>query len=320
MALFRTSRFWLVVMLALLVVWVYRSHVQAYNGFNVSDALVPASEIHAGGPEKDGIPAITHPSFSSSHQTHWLKPDARVLTLDWQGVQRAYPLDILNWHEVVNDQVAGKPVLITYCPLCGSGMAFSPNVAGRNLTFGVSGLLYNSDVLLYDHETRSLWSQIRAQAISGPLKGERLQSIPLSLEVWKHWRVTHPNADVLSRDTGFARDYHRNPYFQYARDKGVYFPVAFSSRRYHPKERVLGVKLGDQVKAYPFAELARLNDDQAEDLFAGELLQLRFDAKTRTGKIYDAAGNELPSVNLFWFAWYAFYPQTEVFAITPGDQ
>ncbi len=314
MALFRSSRFWLVVMFALLVVWVIRSHVQAYNGFDISNTLIPADEIHAGGPDKDGIPAITHPRFEQADQVRWLKADALVLALTWHGAERAYPLPILNWHEVVNDRIAGNPILITYCPLCGSGMAFSPNVAGRNLTFGVSGLLYNSDVLLYDQETKSLWSQIRSQAISGPLKGETLKLIPLSLERWSDWRARYPQGEVLSRDTGFKRDYHRNPYYQYARDEGVFFPVAFSSRRYHPKERVLGIEINGQFKAYPFAELAKEKVQWVWDEFAGQTLEIRFDAAKRTGRIFTSAGTELPAVNLFWFAWYAFHPDTAVYS------
>lgn len=315
MAIFRTSRFWLVVTFALLVVWVIRSHVQAYNGFDISDSLIPADEIHAGGPEKDGIPAISAPRFQSVEQSNWLKPDALVLTLDWQGQQRAYPLAILNWHEVVNDQIAGKPVLITYCPLCGSGMAFSPNVAGRNLTFGVSGLLYNSDVLLYDHETQSLWSQLKSQAISGPLKGERLEMLPLSLEVWSDWRKRYPQSSVLSRETGYRRDYSYNPYQQYASDEGVFFPVAFSSQKYHPKERVLGVEINGHFKAYPFAELAKQKVQLVWDNFAGRTLEIRFDTRKRTGRVFNEAGAELPAVNVFWFAWYAFHPDTEIYRV-----
>lgn len=144
------------------------------NGFDISGALVPKSQIERGGPPRDGIPALTRPSMRAASKVDYLKPADRVLPLSLDGESRAYPIRILNWHEVVNDAVGARGVVISYCPLCGTGMVLDAQADGRSLEFGVSGLLYNSDMLLYDRQAESLWSQIQAQAISGPLKRSKL--------------------------------------------------------------------------------------------------------------------------------------------------
>lgn len=132
------------------------------NGFDLTGSLIPAEQILAGGPHLDGIPAIDQPNFVNAHAADFLENDDRVLGLDYKGVKRAYQIRILNWnwHEIVNDQVGREAITITYCPLCGTGLVYSGNMGGKAHQFGVSGLLYNSDVLLYDRSTGSLWLQI----------------------------------------------------------------------------------------------------------------------------------------------------------------
>lgn len=148
------------------------------NGFELRRPLLPADEIVQGGPPRDGIPALDEPEFVDAGDARFLEPDDRILGISLGGSARAYPVRILNYHEIVNDRIGTEPVVITYCPLCGSGMAFASEVDGRLLTFGVSGLLYNSDVLLFDRQTESLWSQLRKQAVTGPLKGLNLEMLP----------------------------------------------------------------------------------------------------------------------------------------------
>ena len=150
------------------------------NGFDLRNALVPVDEIHAGGPVRDGIPSIDEPKFIAAGDADFLRGGDDVLGIVRNGVARAYPIRIMNWHEIVNDEIAGERVAVTFCPLCGTGIAFAAESLGRDLTFGVSGLLYNSDMLLYDRETESLWSQIKKQAITGPMKGHRLSALPLA--------------------------------------------------------------------------------------------------------------------------------------------
>ena len=285
---------------------------QQLNGFAVDNSLIPVAEIHPGGPGRDGIPAIDQPRFIEADDADFLDREDQVLGLVYQGEARAYPITILNWHEIVNDRIDDEPVAITYCPLCGSGIAFSAEHAGRELDFGVSGLLYNSDLLLYDRQTESLWSQIAKQAIAGPLAGTELTALPLTHTTWGAWRRAHPQTQVLSTETGYRRNYDRAPYGGYANERGLYFPVSARSKRYHPKERVLGVEIDGHFKAYPFSELSQ-TDGSISDQLGGESIEVRFDWAQPSASAFDAEGNPLPTTTLFWFAWYAFHPETEVY-------
>ncbi|MCF7979938.1 MAG: DUF3179 domain-containing protein [Chromatiaceae bacterium] len=285
---------------------------QQLNGFAVHNSLVPVAEIHAGGPDRDGIPAIDQPRFVEAEAVDFLARDDEVLGLVHQGEARAYPIKIMDWHEIVNDRIEGEPIAITYCPLCGSGIAFRAEQAGRELSFGVSGLLYNSDLLLYDRQTESLWSQIAKQAIAGPLAGTKLTALPLTHTTWGAWRRAHPQTQVLSTETGHRRNYDRAPYGGYSSHGELYFPVSARSKRYHPKERVLGVEVNGQFKAYPFAELSQ-TDGRVSDQLGGESIEVRFDWAQPSARAFDAEGDPLPTTTLFWFAWYAFHPETEVY-------
>ncbi|PWQ95592.1 DUF3179 domain-containing protein [Leucothrix pacifica] len=283
------------------------------NGFDLTNSLIPADQILQGGPPRDGIPSIDKPKFVAARSANFLKPGDRVIGVTYNGESRAYPINILNWHEIVNDSIRGKAVSVTYCPLCGTGLVYEGSVNGRALTLGVSGLLYNSDVLLYDRETQTLWSQILSKAINGPLSGQKLTMISSSQTSWAKWLKQHPNTKVLSTDTGFNRDYTRSPYGNYDNNTETYFPVNAQSRQYHPKERVMGITINGKHKAYPFAELAKLGTTRFQDQFQGKQLTLEIDVPNRDGKILDANGKPIDLVNGFWFAWYAFHPDTTVF-------
>ena len=141
-----------------------------FNGFDLSNSSIPKKRIHNGGPGKDGIPSIAKPRFAIESHADFLKNENRILGVSIYGIAKAYPIKILDRHEIVNDHFGDQEVVITYCPLCGSGMAFEADINGSK-TFGVSGLLYNSDVLLFDRQTESLWSQIAMRAIPGPMRG-----------------------------------------------------------------------------------------------------------------------------------------------------
>ncbi len=283
------------------------------NGFDLSNASIPVDQILQGGPPKDGIPAIDEPKFVSAGEADFLDEDARVLGIERNGIAKAYPIAILNWHEIVNDRFADEGVVVSFCPLCGTGMAFHAEVGGGAArSFGVSGLLYNSDVLLYDRETESLWSQIAKRAVSGPLEGERLDMVVMSHTTWRDWRERHPNSVVLSDDTGYWRNYSRNPYQGYERSESLYFPVAAYGTGYHPKELVIGLEVGGEFRAYPFTELAKLNGP-ATEVVGGKRLTVEFDAENQTGRVLNDQGEELPTVIAFWFAWSAFHPDGGVF-------
>jgi len=292
--------------------WLAPVAAREMNGFDLTESLIPAEEIRFGGPEKDGIPAIDKPDFLSAGFAAFLRNDDEVLGLVRGETARAYPIRILNWHEVVNDRIDGAPVVVTFCPLCGTGVAFDARVGGRELNFGVSGLLYNSDVLLYDRQTNSLWSQLLAQAVSGPLKGSRLTMLPLTQTRWADWRGMHPATRVLSTNTGTVRPYMRNPYAGYEQSQDLMFPVAFRAAGFHPKERVLGIMLGGEAKAYPFVELGKTGGTVA-DRISGVPLTIRFDKAARRATAHDDQGRQLPAVVGYWFAWYAFNPSSAVF-------
>jgi len=165
---------------------------------DLSNPRIPLEEIRNGGPPKDGIPALTDPEVISASEVSYLAPSDRILGLVMNGEARAYPLKILNWHEIVNDTLGGEPVLVSYCPLCGSGMVFDARINGERLNFGVSGRLYNSDVLFYDRKSESLWSQLKMEAVTGQMAGTKLTLLPLEHTRWDSWRQRHPATTVLA--------------------------------------------------------------------------------------------------------------------------
>ena len=279
-----------------------------YNGFIIDSPLIPRSEIFHGGPPRDGIPSIDRPRFIPQQQAGYLSDNDRILGLQAGELYKAYPIRILNWHEIVND----GDILISYCPLCGTGMAFSSN----NSNFGVSGLLYNSDMLLYDRQTLSLWSQILGRAISGKLKGNYLKMLPLEHTSWLDWKIKHPDTLVLSDNTGFSRNYSNSPYGNYAQSLSLYFPISNKDRRYHPKEMVVGLQYKGHYKAYPFIELAKTKQPFFMDEIAGDKIEIRFSSRHRSANIYLESGETVPSVTSYWFAWFAFHPDTEVYVFT----
>jgi len=280
------------------------------NGFDLDEPLVAEDQIKQGGPPRDGIPSIDEPKFIAAADADFLKADDRVLGLVIKNEARAYPLAILNWHEIVNDEFTGLAVIISFCPLCGTGMAFEPEPPVKE--FGVSGLLYNSDVLLYDRETGSLWSQIMAKAINGPLKGKSLKQLPLTHTSWQDWKTQYPDSSVLSTNTGYKRDYTKSPYDGYEKSNQIFFPVSASDQRFHNKEWVLGVKIGGIYKAYPFSELEKTTGP-VKDNISGQLIEVIFDSENNTARALDEQGRDINTVMSYWFAWVAFHPDTEVF-------
>jgi len=283
------------------------------SGFNYSKHSIPVDEIFAGGPAKDGIPALSQPKFvAAKNAKHYMKDEDRVLGLARNGQAKAYPIKILNWHEIVNDTIGSQAVVVTFCPLCGTGMVFDGKINGKNLTFGVSGLLYQSDMLLYDRKTDSLWSQIKGEAVTGPMTGARLKLLSSTQTTWGTWKKMHPETMVLSQKTGYRRDYDRDPYMGYYTSSRLMFGVKNRNEAYHPKERVIGLELGGEFKAYPFSELAKAKQPVTDQL-NGASIKVIFDKQSQTAVIQDSKGKELPSVVGFWFAWFAFHPETKVF-------
>ncbi len=282
------------------------------HGFEMSNLRIPYQEIKRGGPPKDGIPSIDQPKFVKVHEAEdFLYNKDYVIGLEIDGVAKAYPVRILNYHEVVNDQIGSQPVVVTYCPLCGSGAVFSAIVEGKHYTFGVSGLLYNSDVLLYDRESESLWSQLQSEAISGAASSKKLELIASTFTTFKNWKNQYPNSLVLSTDTGANRNYDTSPYHTYNPSEKLLFPVSQTSKKMHRGAKVIGIELGGQFKAYSLKKLKKLKAP-LQDVFNNKKLIIEYDRSSRSATIKDESGKLLPSITLYWFAWYTFHPETQV--------
>lgn len=193
---------------------------------------------------------------------------------------------------------------------------YDRKVKDEELTFGVSGLLYESNVLFYDHQTESLWSQLKEEAVTGPQTGTRLAAIPSVTTTWKVWREQHPTTLVLSTQTGFRRDYSRLPYQAYAKSPNPMFPVKNEDARLSPKEKVVGVSVGDAHKAYPL-KLLRERQGPLEDQIGKTRVTIQYDATADSAQVREAASGKLiPSVIAYWFAWATFHPDASVYTTT----
>jgi hypothetical protein len=221
-------------------------------------ASVPLSEIRSGGPPPDGIPPIDDPVFESIDDAEsWLEPQSPVLVVDLGGdAARAYPLAILTFHEIVNDIIDDRPVLVTYCPLCNSGLAFERTLDGEVLSFGTSGRLWNSNLVMYDRGTRSLWSQFTGEAIVGQRLGDTLERLPLQIVAWEQFAADWADGQVLSRDTGHNRDYGRNPYVGYDTSASPFLFDRDTGGPLQQMERVVAAGGDDDPVAYPLTLLA----------------------------------------------------------------
>jgi hypothetical protein len=324
------------------------STVSAQN----ENSIVPLDQIVSGGPPPDGIPSIDHPKFTSVHEADKILEDSElVLGLNINGDIRAYPLQILVWHEIVNDKVGGIPVAITYCPLCFTNQVFNRTLEDGNVVeFGTSGKLYNSNLVMYDRTSESLWSQALAKGIVGKYAGVNLQRFPFDVANWKEWKALYPESKVLSRDTGSSRPYGADPYGDYYTNSEVLFPVSNQDDRLGLKEIVIGLENNGQYRAYKLQDVEGkkiINDEinnKSISLFSafpfmvrafdpvvdGQALQFKYNPKnstfvdTRTGSEWNFEGvainGELKGKELirlpydegFWFEWIAFHPKTEL--------
>lgn len=248
-----------------------------------SENSVDLREIRSGGPGKDGIPPLDNPRFVSVQQADgYLSPREPVAVLEQGGEVKAYPIQILTWHEIVNDEIAGEPVAVTFCPLCNSTVAFSREVDGRVLDFGTTGKLRRSDLVMYDRQTESWWQQLTAEAIVGELTGEKLDLLSSQILSWEQFKRVAPDGQVLSRETGFHRDYGRNPYADYDRpDSEPFLYDKETDDRLPPKERVTAVRTGpDSAVVYPFSRLS--GETVLEDEIDGMPIVVFFDPRVNS--------------------------------------
>jgi hypothetical protein len=316
--------------------------------------IVPPEQIVSGGPPADGIPSIDKPEFVRVQKAEeFLEDSDLVVGLNMDGDVRAYPLQILVWHEIVNDKVGGVPVAVTYCPLCFTNQVLNRTMDdGQILEFGTSGKLYNSNLVMYDRTTKSLWSQAMAQGIVGKLAGVKLERIPFDVAYWKDWKQLYPDSKVLSTETGSPRPYGADPYGDYYTNGDVLFPVSNSDNRLGPKEIVIGLENKGQYKAFKLQELEnkKVINDQVSGkpvaLFSlhpfmarvydpvvvdGQILEFNytiknknfvdkqtrsmwnFEGKAISGQMKGTQLIRLPFDEGFWFEWVAFHPKTELY-------
>lgn len=240
------------------------------------EPLLDPWDITQGGPPPDGIPAIDEPTFQPAEEVDWLGAGEPVLSLTVGEETRAYPLQVMTWHEIVNDTVDGTPVAVTYCPLCNSGVAFERQLGNRVLSFGTSGMLYADNLVMYDRQTESLWPQLTGQAAFGVLTGTELRAIPMGTVAWEDFRAANPRALVLSRDTGFSRPYGQNPYVGYDNPNGgLLFDLPDDvDARLRIKERVIGISNGNRHVAVVRASVAAASP--AELTLGGRTLAVWF--------------------------------------------
>jgi hypothetical protein len=302
-------------------------------------------EVVWGGVQKDGIPALTNPAHVPAAEVTYLEDDELVFGVEIAGDARAWPLRILDWHEMLNDVVGGVPVTLAYCTLCGSGILYDARVPGRDepFVFGSSGLLYRSNKLMYDQATHSLWNQFTGRPVVGPLTGSgiELEALPVAITSWRDWRAQHPDTKVLSLETGHERDYTLGqPYGDYYASEELMFPMLVPDQRLAPKDLVFALRADGRERAWPLDDFTGGRVINAE---LGDLpVVLVGDAATRTVRAYEAGGREfaagselatlvadgqewqikedaligpdgvrlarLPGHIAYWFAWQGFIP------------
>jgi hypothetical protein len=252
-------------------------------------------EIVWGGVKKDSIPALTNPKHIAAADARYLEDDELVFGIEIAGDARAYPLRILDWHEMFNDVVGGVPVTLAYCTLCGSGILYDARVPGYDqpFVFGSSGFLYRSNKLMYDQATHSLWNQFTGRPVVGPLTGSgiELEVLPVTIASWQDWRARHPDTKVLSLDTGFDRNYTPGePYGDYFASEDLMFPMLVSDERLAPKDYVFALRADGHEQAWSLADFA---GGRVLNANVGDLpVVLVGDAATRTVRAYASGGWE----------------------------
>ena len=314
--------------------------------------LIPKDEVYDGGPGRDGIPALDKLQFNNVENTNYLQNSSLVIAINIDNEIRVYPHAILDWHEIINDAIGNNKFAITYCPLTGSGIGWNRIIDGEATTFGVSGLLYNTNLIPYDRKTGSNWSQMKLQSVNGPLISKFVSVVPIVETSWATIKSAFPNAKVVSTNTGYSRNYEQYPYGDYrTNNSSLLFPVDHKDNRVLAKNRVLGIFDGEKTKAYQIVDFSSPGEilidkfNSKRFLVYGNIAKniiVAFDISnldsTVTFKILDS---DLPWIfkdsgnikyNLFgisansniklkpaksfisyWFAWAAFYPNTDLY-------
>ena len=268
-------------------------------------------QIVSGGTQQEGIPAIDEPTFETiASADQYLDDNGFGLALETKGKTRFYPYQILVWHGVVNDIVDQIPMVVTYCPLSFSGAVYERTVDTDVLSLSPSGKLLNSNTLLVDHNTNSLWSQSTGKAIRGEHAGTTLIRRTSFVMTWSSFKRAYPSGTVLSRETNISRDYTRSPYGAYETNHAIWFPVSSDDARLTTKRLVVGFELADATKAYPLDLVQK--QQIIHDKIGGEAVRIIWDEKKETVRGYTEKGDqlidEIPAQMHYWFIWSVFHP------------
>jgi hypothetical protein len=281
---------------------------------NNTYSKIQLSDLVSGGPPKDGIPSIDNPKFVSIEDSEWIDDNSDIFLIIGENTIKAYPQPILVWHEIVNNEIDGVPVAITYCPLCGSTVAYKRVINDEPVEFGTTGLLYNSNLVMYDRKTKSYWTQIRGEAVIGELTGTKLEKIPLQTMKWKDAKIRFPQAEVLSKETGFSRSYGTDPYTDYYQREEILFPVKSAQSDYDlgAKTIIIGITINNDSRAY--TEFDLLTQRNITDTLGGEIIELIKEPDGFMTITNKQTGDTIPWERDFWFAWLAFHPDTTVYS------
>jgi hypothetical protein len=276
-------------------------------GFTQADIDAEIDHVFQGCSHRDCIPSIDEPKFLAVGEADFLDADDLVISVTHSGETRAYPTRILDRHEIVNDRFGEIPLAVTYCPLCGSGLAFVRRVDGEETELGVSGLLHNNDLIMYDRNTESIWQQITGRALAGPRRGETLQAVPVSMTLWGDWSKANPDSVVLAPPLE-AEHYSKNAYGDYSSSDRLLFPVSAQDARLHAKSVIYGIELENRSIA--------VNSDWLhekgswEHRIDGQTLRLQVNEVNGVSGYLD--GEAFPVHRMYWFAWYSFHPGTSL--------
>ncbi len=274
-------------------------------GYGADDIDAEIDAVFQGCPRRDCIPSIDQPEFLKTADVSYLDGDDVVLSLTHENITRAYPTRILDRHEIVNDTFGETPVAVTYCPLCGSGLAFVRMLDGEEIQIGVSGLLHNNDLIMYDRKTKSLWQQITGHAIAGPKRGSTLHSLPVTMSMWADWKTANPEAEVLALPS-VEQQYVKKTYGDYDSSDRLLFPVAKQDARLHLKKVIYGVEVGELSLAVE-DEWLKEKGSWEHDINGKSL---RLDVDDAGGVTGSLEGAPVSVHRMYWFAWYSFHPDT----------
>mgnify|MGYP000454020626 CR=1 FL=1 len=261
---------------------------------------------------KDVQPAINSPQFESVAEADtWLADEDQVQIFTHNGVERAYPIKIQNFHGAINDVVGGTPVLLSWCPLCAAGIVYERTVAGQPLTFFYSGLVYNSNTVFFDEETLSIWPQVGGTAVYGEHTGAVLNVLESDVVDWGTWKTAHPDSEVLSRNTGFDYDYTVDNFEGYHAMPTLFFPIENADKRAGNKVVVFGVTVNGVKKAYLESDVDELGT--IEDTVGGVSIEVTKDAEGQVRVEDVATGEQITKKRTYWFTWIAEFPESDLY-------